>query len=333
MTSTQTTPVTAVSTGFVRLRRSLNLRMRPTEALPAGAEPSWTPDFVAEARDESPVRLSMTDFGYRPFELTGFNTGNDDDLAYSGVHQVLTSDGVAAFRTVCEQLAYQVPDDDYIVSTRLRNTDNLSRFVHTMMRDRRFLRRLSLIAGVPLVPHPISDAGVCINYFEGPHERPTTDESPKVAKWHYDGMTYVFVMQLTDSSDFDGGQLMIYQNHQRQFEHDRQQVIAAGSDHPDVFLAPFDKAGDTVFTRGSRLWHAVRPVTAGKRISVVLSLYSPVTACDENEFWHVAAEDGLPQAIRNFRHLRHAQHDPLDYCRRNGVNLADFLTAPTSEAG
>lgn len=326
MTTTQTTTVGAVGTGLVRVKRSLRPGMRPTTPLAPDKELAWEPQYVADPGAESVTQLNMAAFGYRPFELTEFNGGKTDDLAYSGIHQVLTPDGVVAFRSVCERLADRVRDDDYIVSRRLRNADNLSKFVHGMMRDLGFLRRMSMIAGVPLVPHPISDASVCINYFEGADKRSAEDTSPQVAKWHCDGMTYVFVMQLNDSSDFDGGELMVYQNHQQQFEHDKEDVIGRGADHTDVFIVPFAAAGDTVFTRGSRLWHAVNPVLSGKRISVVLSLFSPVTIYDENPFWHIAAEDGLGQAVRNFRRLRRAQRNPIKYCSQIGVNLADLVS-------
>jgi hypothetical protein len=314
--------VGTVNTGVNRIKRSLNPWMRPTTPLAATSEPTWTPHLVVDGDPDPSGRLTMKDFGYRSFELTELNGGGADDVAYSGVHRVLTAEGVMAFRQVCERLAGRVRDDDYIVSRRLRNTEQLSHFVHNMMRDQRFLRRLSAIAEVPLVPHPVIDGGVVINYFED-FKAPTAT-LPQVAKWHCDGMTYVFVMQLTDSTAADGGDLMIYQNHREQFTYDEDDVVSRGLSHPDVFRVPFATAGDTVYTRGSHLWHAVTPVKAGRRVSAVLSLFSPLTACDQNSFWHLAAEDGLAQTVRNFRKLRHARAAPTDYCRRFGLDPADL---------
>jgi hypothetical protein len=247
--------------------------------------------------------------------------------AYSAPHRLLSQEGVMAFRTVCEALADRAPDDDYIVSHRVRNAISMSRFIGEMMHDQGFLSRVSAVAGVPLVPHPLTNAGVCINYFEDQKIHVGDTLESQVAKWHYDGMTYVFVIQLTHPNEFTGGNLLLYQGHRREFEREQASITEAGAEHPQAFRAPFERIGDVVFTRGSNIWHAVTPVTSGKRISAVLSFWCPLLPQDTNEFWHVAAEDGLLPSLSGFARLRYAQRDPLGYCRRTGVDLVPLVAA------
>ncbi|MEG8183236.1 hypothetical protein GZH49_32760 [Nocardia terpenica] len=192
--------------GFVRLRRALRRSEWNLPPLPPEAEPRWQSSFVETAVDPDVARLRLEDFGYGEREIRAL--GKSRDLwAYSAPHRLLTTEGVAAFRAVCEALADRAPDDDYIVSRRVRNATSMSRFINEMMHDEGLLCRVSAIAGVPLVPHPLVNPGVCINYFDDKKVRINKVEESQVAKWHYDGMTYVFVMQLAQPTEFTGGEL------------------------------------------------------------------------------------------------------------------------------
>ncbi|WP_198406946.1 2OG-Fe(II) oxygenase [Nocardia terpenica] len=313
--------------GFVRLRRALRRSEWNLPPLPPEAEPRWQSSFVETAVDPDVARLRLEDFGYGEREIRAL--GKSRDLwAYSAPHRLLTTEGVAAFRTVCEALADRAPDDDYIVSRRVRNATSMSRFINEMMHDEGLLCRVSAIAGVPLVPHPLVNPGVCINYFDDKKVRINKVEESQVAKWHYDGMTYVFVMQLAQPTEFTGGELLIYQGHRDRFQKEKNAVTTNAAAHPQVFRAPFTAMGDTVYTRGSAIWHAVTPVTTGRRISAVLSFWCPLLPHDDtNEFWHIAAEDGLLPSLSGFVRLRRAQQDALGYCRRTGVDLAPVSAA------
>ncbi|MEW2397275.1 hypothetical protein [Streptomyces sp. NPDC046862] len=206
----------------------------------------------------------------------------------------------------------------YVVSHRLRGVETISPFVHAMVRDPAFLNAASRLVGVPLIPHPIRDAGVQINYY-GP---PAPSQAPTVAKWHLDGMNYVFTMTLTDHEEHEGGDYIYYKGHPRQFDARREEITAKGSAHPDVHTAPFQHVGDTMFTRGSRVYHAVTPVTRGHRITLAVSLFCPVLGNqDENRFWHSAHDDGLLRTIGNWRSLRQAVRRPATYCRRESIPI------------
>jgi hypothetical protein len=97
-------------------------------------------------------------------------------------------------------------------------------------------------------------------------------------------------------------------------------IAARLASHPDVRTAPFRHVGDTMFTRGSRVYHAVTPVTRGHRITLAVSLFCPLLGKqDENRFWHSAPDDGLLRTMNNWRLLYQAVRRPGTYCRREGI--------------
>lgn len=313
MTQTTDAPVATITRGFDRVVRSLTSAVKPAHLDPA-EETIWDPRFVADTPLTGETQ-SMADFGYRDFEVAG---GADRAVAMAGPNPVLTKEGVQELRNVCEKLADDAVDNDYVVSRRIRNVETASQFVHDMMRDTQMLARLSAIAGTPLVPHPLRTAATQTNYYNSRKDDGTDEQ---VAKWHHDGMMYVFTMQLTDSSEFTGGQYIYFKGHRDDFEAVRDKVVPLGDEHPRVFRAPFQAPGDTMFTRGSRVWHGVTPVTSGRRITFAMSMFSPLDPADENEFWHTAPDDGLLPTVQGYIGLAAAKRAPIRYCRNEDVSL------------
>ncbi|MEV5595369.1 hypothetical protein [Streptomyces sp. NPDC052496] len=313
--------VAAFNDSLGRLRRSMRRSVWNEGPLPPGQDMAWQTSLVHRDPDPAVTRLTAADFGY----LGASHEPAPEQTAYSGPHRLLTDEGVARLRRVCENLADRAPDDDYIVSRRVRNVFGASRFVRAMVSDPAFLGRLSAIAGQPLIPHPLTTPSICANYFDT-HEVCVGDrKEPQTARWHYDGMTYVFVMQLADRTEFANGRLMLYRGTRADFEQDREAVAEQGSSHPKVFEPPLERAGDTVYTLGSSLWHAVQPVSSGARLSIILSFFAPMERRDSNPFWHLAAEDGIVEALSGFAKLRRAQSDPLGYCARTGIDLTRVI--------
>ena len=194
----------------------------------------------------------------------------------------------------------------------------LSPFVHAMVRDPAFLRRASDIVGVPLIPHPLRDAGVQINYYEPAR----VTQAPPVAKWHLDGMNYVLTMTLSDHEEHEGGDYIYYRGHPRNFDAQRDDLTGQGIRHLDIHAAPFQHVGDTMFTRGSRVYHAVTPVTRGDRITLAVSPFCPTLGRqDENRFWHSAPDDGLFRTLGNWYKLHRAIRKPATYCRCEGIPI------------
>ena len=135
-------------------------------------------------------------------------------------------------------------------------------------------------------------------------------------------MNYVFTMTLSDHEEHEGGDYIYYRGHPRDFDTRREEITAKGPAHADVHTAPFQHVGDTMFTRGSRVYHAVTPVTRGDRITLAVSLFCPVLGRqDENRFWHSAPDDGLLRTVNNWRKLHQAICRPATYCRREQIPI------------
>lgn len=312
-TSTKEPKVAGITTGFDRVRRSL-VPQRRLASTPPNRQPMWNSGFVAPLPEEPAMRLA--DFGYAADELHG-TPGKVDDVAMAGPMNLLTEEGNSALRDIAEALGPCAVRNDYVVSRRLRNIEHLSPFVHSMLRDGRFLLLLSKTVGVPLVPHPLRDPSVQINYYSPPA---ADSSAPEVAKWHLDGMNYVFTMVLADHADYVGGDYIYFRGHRDEFENNKPLITELGEDHPKVFRAGFSRVGDTMFTRGSRVYHAVTPMTEGFRMTLAMSMFCPdLGNQDENDFWHSAPDDGLARTLKNYAQLRWAVKNPDGYCRRNGI--------------
>ncbi|MFF3276026.1 hypothetical protein ACFYWU_34585 [Streptomyces chrestomyceticus] len=332
MTSTPTTEetrVATITTGLDRLRRSLHTGARIAAPYRAATEPSWQSSYVAPAAERPPVTARMAAFGYGEGELHG-RAGLADDLAMTGPVRLLTPDGASVLRGICWRLEASAVHNDYVVSRRLRGVETLSPFVHAMVRDPAFLDTVSRLVGVPLIPHPLRDAGVQINYYSASGD---ASRAPLVAKWHLDGMNYVFTMTLSDHAEHEGGDYIYYRGHPRVFEAHREEITAQGRRHPDVHVAPFLHVGDTMFTRGSRVYHAVTPVTRGHRITLAVSLFCPLLGDqDENRFWHSAPDDGLARTLNNWNALRRAIRRPASYCHREGIPIRPLARRSAARA-
>ncbi len=167
------------------------------------------------------------------------------------------------------------------------------------------LRSLSRIAGVPLIPHPFRDACVQINYYSA---EPAAGGGARVAKWHTDGMDYVFTMLLTDASGYSGGEYTYFRGPADAFDPE----TVADDDRTQV--ARFFRRGEAVFTRGSHVYHAVTPVREGRRTTIAFSMFCPFFARrDSNSFWHSAPDDGLLRTIHNWWTFKMPWYGPRYY--------------------
>ena len=309
--ATTLTRAGTITHGFDRVRRSLAPHQRLERNYDPTGEPQWSSALVS--RDAlPPTSRRLRDFDYREHELVATHDGYDD-VAMVGPLRLLNDDGVRLLAQISDHLGGSAVDNDYVVTRRLRNVEEVSPFVFNMVRDPAFLARASRIVGVPLLPHPIRDAGVQINYYTTPQP----GETPQVAKWHVDGMNYVFTMTLTDHDQHDGGDYIYYTGHRRDFDLHHDEIADAGAEHPDVHVAPFQHAGDTMFTRGSHVYHAVTPLTRGRRTTFAVSLFAPdLGHTDQNEFWHSAPDDGFLRTVKNWWDLTRATRNPTAYKRR-----------------
>lgn len=293
------------STGLNPLRASFTQRRRAPHHTMTRAPAGWARKYVAS--DTMPEALKMGDFGYRDEELN-YRDGVLDDAALVTPVRLLTAEGSQRAAEVCRCLEPYALGSSFIISRRLRGADLVSPFLYNMLRDSAFLTRLSRIAGVPLIPHPVRSATAQINYYDA-----EPGKKYEIGKWHTDGMDYVFTMLLTDPSEFEGGRFDYFLGRRDAFT-----VESVSAD--DVHTAPLSAVGDAVFARGSHIYHGVSPLTGGRRMVLTISLFSPAFAADDsNTFAHVAADDGIPRTVPNWLRLKWPTRSPFrDYALRSG---------------
>ncbi|WP_171170053.1 2OG-Fe(II) oxygenase [Streptomyces sp. I05A-00742] len=277
---------------------------RPRRAPGLPVEPPWSGEFVVT--DATGPRVTLQEFGYASREL-GRAHGTVDDTALVGPFRVLTAEGLDRLAEVCDRLEPAAGSSGFIATRRLRGADLVSPFINNMIRDRSFLLTCSRIAGVPLIPHPLRLPTAQINYFEGRGGR------PEIVRWHRDGMDYVFTVQLSDGDAYEGGSFTYFQGRTGEFDD-----VTEGD--PRIREADCRARGATLFLHGSRIFHAVTPVTRGRRVTLVISLFCPYFARrDSNTFWHLAGDDGILATVPSWLRLKWPVRDPaMDFSMRAG---------------
>ncbi len=292
------------ATGFDQVFHAIKARKpRFDGRLPV--EPPWRSEFVRP--DIHNPTMTLQDFGYRPDELHRGH-GVVDETALAGPTQILTPEGVAHLKEVCDKLETYAGDSEFIVTRRVRSADLMSPFINNMIRDKNFLQACSRMVGVPLIPHPLRIPTAQINYFEG-----RSGGDREIAKWHRDGMDYVFTIQLNDASEYEGGRFKYFKARTDEFD-------GVVEDDERIMEAPCDALGASLFIHGSHIFHAVTPVTAGRRVTFVLSLFCPYfPQQDSNTFWHLAGDDGILATIPNWLRFKWPAKNPsMDYSLRAG---------------
>ncbi|NVK77623.1 2OG-Fe(II) oxygenase [Streptomyces morookaense] len=293
------------ATGFDQVLHAVRARP-PRRAPDLPGEPRWRSDFVV--MDPRGPRVRLQEFGYTSREL-GRGQGRLDDTALVGPVQILTPEGLACLTEVCDRLEGAAGASRFIATRRVRSADLMSAFINNMIRDRTFLLTCSRLVGVPLIPHPLRIPTAQINYFEGrgPGAR------PDIVRWHRDGMDYVFTIQLNGYEDYEGGRFSYFRGRTDEFD-----GVQEGD--PRIREADCGDRGATLFLHGSRIFHAVTPVTRGRRVTLVVSFFCPYFARqDSNTFWHLAGDDGIPATIPCWLRLKWPVRDAaMDYALRAG---------------
>ena len=295
--------IPASKSGIKNFLKSLHLPKR--ESTPLVDEPAWDPRFVAPAVEDVP-RLTLSELGYSEEEIRA-HTGVDNDLALHGPLRLFTKEGVRCLADVGRKLRAFAADNNHVISSSTRGAQRHSRFLYNMLRDPAFLIACSRIVGVPLIPHPLTDAAIQVNYYS-----PSADKlgSKEVSKWHYDGMDYVFTLLLTDRSEYRGGKYCYYEGRRDSFVGDPDKLAR-------LRTVAFQRPGDTLYTLGSLLYHCVTPVIEGHRSTLVISLFCPYRAAyDSNRFWHLAPDDGLLRTARDWLRFRVPTRAPDYYFKQ-----------------
>lgn len=250
---------------------------------PLDNEPIWSSVYVAPDSDQTPY-LKLSELGYSK-DVIKDHTGVNNDLVLRGPLKLFSDEGIAHLSEIGKKLKVFSVDNDHVISNSTRGAQNHSRYLYDMLRDKNFLLACSRIAGVPLIPHPLNDAAIQVNYYS-PESKQSTPKK-EISKWHYDGMDYVFTVLLTDKEEYEGGEYIYY--------NDRRDLFASDPDKAQKLVSVgFRDRGDTLYTLGSMIYHCVTPIVTGHRSTLVISLFCPYLAkYDSNRFWHLAPDDGL----------------------------------------
>ncbi|MGS0894528.1 2OG-Fe(II) oxygenase [Burkholderia stagnalis] len=303
--------------GFERVRLALRTSLAGganVDSAPyASTEPMrWTRDCL---RDNYEVRYrrNLDDLGYRDEPMRGTRASALN--AVCSLRGLLTDEAVDALRRIGRGLEGSASSSNWIISKRLRAVTNRSRFIDDMMHDRAFLLRVSRLAGAPLIPYPMANARSQFNYY---YPAAQHDGKEQVGMWHTDGTSFVLNIVLSDRSEYAGGNFLFYESTAETFDrHDRART--------HVKTASLDKAGDALLIYGSKLFHGVEPVEAGRRMSLVLSFHCPYTREDDNGFWHLASDDGIPRTLVNWLALQRSLRDDAEMqYRRLGLEPIRF---------
>lgn len=280
--------------GIGRVKLALRSTLKPTpRPSPQGVddEPCWHDGLLYEAGPSISDSRTLEDLGYRQSPHPNIAAGTITGVA--AVHRLFTAEAVSALQSICARLEDSACNSDWIISRRTRGVTERSPFINAMMNSRRFLLAVSRIAGVPLVPYPLLNARSQINYF---HPM-ATQEPQQRGMWHTDGTHYVMNIMLSGVSDYTGGEFVYHNGTIDTFD---------ALDRRTFETASLPEPGDALFVYGSRLFHGVRPVKTGRRMSLVLSFHCPYTREDANQFWHLASDDGIPATVPNWTRLQWA---------------------------
>ncbi len=261
-------------------------------------EPIWKSRYISLTKPEE--ILTLVDVGYKAEEINQY-AGKKDDTLYLSKFRFLNEEGIEKLLAVTNQLEKLVVPSSYIVGHWLRGVEKYSQFICDMMRDRKFLKELSQMVGVSLISHPIQDAAVVLNKLIASPKK--LDNKDNLAAWHLDGMNYVFIILLSEPRMFEGGELIYYRKHKNLFPN------RVSSSDRAIHTINLEKPGDTIFMRGSHLYHAVRPLISGERKTLILSFFCPPLAeFDSNTFWHLAPADGLIPTLENWIKFKWSFH-------------------------
>lgn len=312
--------------GVGRLKQALHASLSPatTRCKHPGAlldtlQP-WSDSYLQQdycARDK---RHSLARLGYAASPLPGV-ASVDQLTAAAQVSGLFTEQGVAQLRRACYQLEAGSTGSDWIISNRTRGATQYSTLIREMMGSRGFLLAVSRIAGVPLVPHPFLRARSQVNYF---YARQTLDAKAQIGMWHTDGTSFVLNILLSDPGEYEGGEFVYFEG-----PIDRFDVDNLGD---RLRTSTVKACGDAVYIYGSQVFHGVRPLTSGRRMSLVLSFHCPYSQVDVNKFWHLASDDGVLTTVRPWFQLQRDLAVPAhEQYRRLGIEPITFADLALQE--
>ena len=175
---------------------------RPSDYLPLADEPS----FVAGQHLALEMPTDTTDLatlGYQESDLADCAS----TFAVSNAFRILSTEGVAAMRHVCDQIYHNRNANEGTGANRLgsyaRGAGYRSQFIRDFCDSPELAAHLSDIARIPLGRHSVPAVACGINYAP-------EDISRAIDTWHVDSVAFDIVMMITDPSVLKGGEFQYF---------------------------------------------------------------------------------------------------------------------------
>lgn len=155
----------------------------------------------------------------------------------------LTNDCLEVLKKIIEKEKKNVQSTDR-TSNFIRGIGYKSTFVRELCYHPKVLEYLQSITCLNLEPHYLLSNVAHINIG--------LPNNKDVDKWHFDSVSYVLIIMLSDPEHFKGGIL--------EYKKDGQ-----------IHQVKFKRAGEAFFMRGSKIEHHVTPVLEGNRMTLINS--------------------------------------------------------------
>ena len=184
---------------------------------------------------------------------------------------------------------------------------------------------------------------IWVDSRSGPHAHASNHSQINVGKrgggaperWHLDGVDYVLIVMLSDTTEMRGGEILVHLDRPRA---DTLAGLGSGELRDKIWRIPAPPAGYGIFLKGGELFHTVTSVESARedRLSVVQSFQLLDVFAPDRAHLHSQAEvygDGYDQANVEFaRHRAHRVAGQLEYLLRDvahwgadATTLASFL--------
>lgn len=228
---------------------------RPRSYETVKADVPWEPRYLQLG--ERPRSHDFSELGDVPDEILL------SPVAVTEPFRILSDEGVQVAYEIAKELEQIAPSDER--SKRMRGCTYRSRFFDGMYSDPRLLEYLCDVAQADLRPHPIRHHRVQLNF-------PPEDLSRAIDVWHYDVVSFDFVMLLSDPAGMQGGNTEYFFGTVAEGE----AMLLSEGRLPAERIVPvtYPAAGWAFLQQGHQVLHRAAPLLAPwPRVSLVASYY------------------------------------------------------------
>ena len=237
---------------------------------------------------EMPTKTTdLAELGYQQADLAECAS----DFAVSNTFRILSEEGVAAMRQVCELIYQNRNASEGTGANRLgsyaRGAGYRSRFIRDFCDSRELAEHISAIAGVSLGRHSVPAVACGINYAP-------EDLNRAIDTWHVDSVAFDIVMMVSDPSTLKGGEFQYFHGTKEEGQAllgiSGEEGVDAALPEDRVITVPFPEAGFGFMQQGTHIFHrACRLLERAERITMIPSFeVLPASAPDATNSLNMA---------------------------------------------